>query len=201
MNSNSSRLLMASAMLLSLFIALAGCGNDTSPSTPVDNIPPAAVGDLAVTAQTDTAVVLTWSAPGDDGTSGRATSYDIRYATTRIDEGRWRAATIVEGEAPPREAGQPERMVVPGLHSDRTRFFALKTLDEATRIANPPAPAEPGREQSFYLSGLEPATSYFVALRSTDQAGNISDLSNVVQTQTSEPSRGWWNGFATLVPD
>ena len=46
--------------------------------TTSDGIPPAAITDLAVTAVYDNYVVLDWTAPGDNGTKGRAHSYDIR---------------------------------------------------------------------------------------------------------------------------
>ena len=38
-----------------------------------------------------TAVKLTWTAPGDDGTVGTATSYDVRYSTGVINAGNWGA--------------------------------------------------------------------------------------------------------------
>ncbi len=54
---------------------------------------------------TTTTVELTWNAPGDDGTVGRATSYDLRYSTATIDAGTWAAATPVTGEPSPALAG------------------------------------------------------------------------------------------------
>jgi len=54
-----------------------------------DNKPPAAVGNLAAAATTFQSVALTWTATGDDGSAGRASFYDIRYATSPITKGTW----------------------------------------------------------------------------------------------------------------
>ena len=51
-------------------------------ATGEDTTAPAAVADLAAGIPTTSSLTLTWTAPGDDGTTGTATSYDIRYRTT-----------------------------------------------------------------------------------------------------------------------
>jgi uncharacterized Zn finger protein len=49
---------------------------------------------------------LTWTAPGDDGNSGTATSYDVRYSNSGvITEANWSSATTVTGEPTPSVAG------------------------------------------------------------------------------------------------
>ncbi|HEX8181559.1 MAG TPA: S8 family serine peptidase, partial [Pyrinomonadaceae bacterium] len=45
-----------------------------------DTTPPAFVSNLRVTAQNVRAVTLTWTAPGDDGTTGQAAFYELRYS-------------------------------------------------------------------------------------------------------------------------
>ena len=49
-----------------------------------DQVAPAAITDLTVVTETDTNLTLNWTAPGDDGSTGTATSYDLRYSTTPI---------------------------------------------------------------------------------------------------------------------
>jgi len=56
--------------------------DDFVAATVVDNTPPAAVSNLAVTATTASSVSLTWTATGDDGTVGTAASYDLRRSTS-----------------------------------------------------------------------------------------------------------------------
>lgn len=76
-------------------------------------------------------VVLTWTAPGDDGNSGTATLYDLRYYTSQITDSNWNSATQVSGEPTPSVAGTLETMTISGLDEGVQYFFALKTVDEA----------------------------------------------------------------------
>lgn len=76
-------------------------------------------------------VTLAWTAPGDDGATGQATSYDIRYATGTLNEASWGFATAVTGEPTPKPAGQAESLLVTGLIPNTTYSFAVKTTDDA----------------------------------------------------------------------
>ena len=58
---------------------------------------PRAITDLAVTGTTGTSMSLRWTAPGDDGGTGTATSYDIRYSTSAITAANWGSAVTVTG--------------------------------------------------------------------------------------------------------
>jgi hypothetical protein len=75
-------------------------------------------------------VVLTWTAPGDDGNSGTAAQYDIRYSTSTITDLNWDAATQVTGEPDPQVAGSSESFEVTGLDPNTTYYFAIKVADE-----------------------------------------------------------------------
>lgn len=81
-------------------------------------------------AQGDVSVTLTWTAPGDDGSSGTATSYDVRYSTSAITEANWGSATQASGEPSPHAAGTDESFTVTGLDPNTTYYFAIKTSDE-----------------------------------------------------------------------
>ncbi len=96
-------------------------------------------------------VQLTWTAPGDDGSVGRAASYDLRYSTNPvgIDTVTWWSSATVVGSLPaPRSPGQIESYSVAGLDSNTTYYFLIQTADEvpnwsgysnvATRIAGVP---------------------------------------------------------------
>ena len=47
-----------------------------------DDAAPAAIGDLAASHPSNTTVRLAWTATGDDGSSGTAATYDLRYSTS-----------------------------------------------------------------------------------------------------------------------
>jgi len=104
--------------------------------TVVDTTPPANVTDLAVSAATTHSLTLTWTAPGDDGNNGTAAEYDIRYATSNIDNETWGFATQVSGEPAPKPAGSNETFVVGGLSPATTYYFAVKAVDDAGNWAN-----------------------------------------------------------------
>ncbi len=101
----------------------------------VDVIAPATVTDLAAGTVTDTSVDLTWTAPGDDGTTGTASSYDVRYSTAVITEANWWSATQATGEPTPAAAGSAQGMTVSGLSAGTTYYFAIKTSDEVPNIS------------------------------------------------------------------
>jgi hypothetical protein len=76
-------------------------------------------------------ITLQWTAPGDDGPNGTATSYEVKYDVTPIvDLGTFAAANLVNGEPSPQAAGSMESMQV-NLPAG-TYYFALRTADEAT---------------------------------------------------------------------
>ena len=97
---------------------------------PVDTTAPSAVSDLALSGATVNSIDLDWTAPGDDAGSGTATTYDVRYSTSVINEGNWGSATQATGEPSPSIAGTAESMTVSGLLEDTTYYFAIKTSDE-----------------------------------------------------------------------
>ncbi|MBI5266380.1 MAG: fibronectin type III domain-containing protein [candidate division Zixibacteria bacterium] len=85
----------------------------------------------SVVAQTtSTSVTLTWTAKGDDGGTGTASQYDLRYSTAPITTSNWGTATVVTGLPAPKAAGSTETFTVNGLTSSTTYYFALKVADE-----------------------------------------------------------------------
>lgn len=80
---------------------------------------------------TPTTIVVRWTAPGDDGASGTAAEYDLRYSTSAITEDNWAEAIRISGEPTPHPAGQEESTIVADLNPDTRYYFALKTADDA----------------------------------------------------------------------
>jgi YHS domain-containing protein len=115
------------ALIAMAIVLVLGCGSEKS-SEP-DTTPPATVSDLVIGATGCDNVTLTWTAPGDDGTEGRASSYDVRYSTATITAGNWAAATQSTGEPAPKAAGQQETFSVENLTSGTPYYFAMKATD------------------------------------------------------------------------
>jgi subtilisin family serine protease len=115
-----------------------------------DSVPPAPVVDLTVSLIQSTRVTLTWTAPGDDSSSGTASSYDIRWSMSPIDNGNFAAATKVPNQLRPQSAGSPESFVVRGLTFSTTYYFAVKAADEwgnSSDVSNSPAATTLGPPQ------------------------------------------------------
>ncbi|OGF17979.1 MAG: hypothetical protein A2W00_02330 [Candidatus Eisenbacteria bacterium RBG_16_71_46] len=96
-----------------------------------DEIPPAAVRDLALQRILDQSVVLSWTATGNDGALGVAAAYDLRWSTQPINDQNFAGATPVPVAPQPLPAGQEQTYVLLGLAPGTTYSFALKARDAA----------------------------------------------------------------------
>ena len=104
--------------------------NVVSAITDAEQDAPAALDDLAAANPTDSSIALTWTATGDDGTSGTASEYDIRYSSSPINISNWNSATQVQNEPAPQPTGSQESFTVYGLNENSTYYFAVKVADE-----------------------------------------------------------------------
>ena len=101
-----------------------------------DSTAPAAVTDLRATPTSSTTIRLDWTATGDDGSTGLATAYDMRYSTSRIrTDADFTAATPLTGEPVVLSSGLAQTMTVSGLTADTPYWFALKVSDEVPNVS------------------------------------------------------------------
>ena len=117
-------------LLLALGL-LTALGPPAQGSPLTDTTPPAAVTTLAYHDVTPTSITLRWTAVGDDGTTGTASTYDLRYRTDGPPTtANWSACTPVSGEPAPHSSGTTEEFTVTGLNQCTTYYFAMKVADE-----------------------------------------------------------------------
>ena len=88
-----------------------------------------AVAPALALAQTVDSVLVRWSAPGDDGSAGTATNYDLRVSESPITAGNFNQALQVPGMPAPLPSGTSQRVTVLGLTRGRTYYFAIRTVD------------------------------------------------------------------------
>lgn len=90
-----------------------------------------ATGPPPLPAPPEYSLVLSWTAPGDDGGTGRAKIYDLRYSTTPLNDANFRTARVVPGLPAPGPAGTAQSAIVDGLLDNTVYYFALKTGDDS----------------------------------------------------------------------
>ncbi len=82
----------------------------------------------------DSTATVTWTAPGDDGVTGRASRYELRMRNAAIAGtdtlSWWNAATGVPGMPSPGVAGTVDSVLVHGLDPTHSWWFVLRTADE-----------------------------------------------------------------------
>lgn len=103
-------------------------------------IAPATVEIAHAASSLDSTATLLWTAPGDDGSTGVAAQYDLRYRATPIVGSDtlawWNAATPVTNMPVPRPAGVTDSVQVRGLTPSQTYYFILRTADEVPNWSN-----------------------------------------------------------------
>ncbi|MBV6395151.1 MAG: hypothetical protein HFACDABA_00722 [Anaerolineales bacterium] len=132
-----------------------------------DVIAPAIINTLTATSATGTSygqVNLQWTSVGDDGNTGTAASYQIRYSISIIDtDAKWSTATAVTSGLPtPTSAGSPQTITVSGLAPSLTYYFSIRAVDDGGNlsplsnspfaVALAPVPVPPGTYENSEIT-------------------------------------------------
>jgi hypothetical protein len=112
-----------------------GYSNVAVKSTSGDVTAPAAIANLSITSTTGNSLALRWTAPGDDGATGTASSYDVRYSTTPITSANFASATQATGEPAPTAAGTTQTFNLAGLNGSQIYYVAMKAIDDRGNIS------------------------------------------------------------------
>jgi hypothetical protein len=76
-------------------------------------------------------VILSWTAPGDDGSHGTINHYVIKYSSSMISEVNWGMAIAAPNPPAPLPAGSRQSITITGLGRGLPNYFAMKSYDEA----------------------------------------------------------------------
>ncbi len=117
---------LASSLLLGIGTLAAGCDQPLE----IDRQPPAAIADLSVDSPISTTLRLSWTSTGDDGTSGAASLYEIRFSTSDLlDPEALDGATALF-----LQVSQPGKarysISVGNLERGRIYYFRIRAADE-----------------------------------------------------------------------
>lgn len=147
---------------------------------PPDTTAPGGINDLHLAAATTAGVTVGWTAPGDDGSSGRVTSYDLRYSTVSDSAANWwEEWTEIATDLPlPGEAGTWESYTLNGLDSATTYYLALRSTDESgnTSILSNVLEAATQREDAAILRVLADGSGDYATIQAALDAAFSGDL-------------------------
>jgi len=103
----------------------------------VDTIPPATITDLSASSGASRGTIdLSWTAPGDDESTGASTEYIIRYTTSsEITSANWDSAIDITNEPTPSLASTTENLTIGDLETGQTYYWAIKSKDKASNIS------------------------------------------------------------------
>ena len=82
-------------------------------------------------AQGADSLVLSWTAPGDDGAVGTATIYELRIASWPITAATFTSGVLVPGAPAPIPGGTRQTFVMRGLTRGTPYWLGLRAMDEA----------------------------------------------------------------------
>ncbi len=104
---------------------------------------------------------ISWPAPGDDASTGRASAYDIRYhqANTTISQDEWDDATVIQvsTEGTPSLAGATDSFSLSGLSANTDYTLVIRAIDEVGNISSlPSGAASDDRNYTFTTTNNTP---------------------------------------------
>ena len=75
-------------------------------------------------------IILTWTAPGEDGDYVKAASYTVRYALSSFTESEFDSKTLLVQNWWPQDRYKRETKIITGLTPGVTYYFALKATND-----------------------------------------------------------------------
>ena len=184
---------------------------DTAAAGPITGLK--AYAHPALRRKNTAGALLTWTAPGDDGNTGQAFMYEVRYAPspTQFEN----AVSLPQYKIPwPQPQGQKDQMVIENLEPDTRYTFFIRARDEAgqagpvsevslktsPRIAYPKVPAP----DSYEATPIDIVANMF-SLRVTDETVGMDPISGALWDQPSPRQKGlaemsslWDHGACTI---
>jgi hypothetical protein len=172
-----------------------------------DVTPPATITDLVAMDATDTSIILTFTAPGNDGNLGRASGYITKYSTIGpITEANWDQATTFYWSPIPQPAGSIEMFTVYGLDKGTVYWFAVEAYDDVPwygGVSNSPSGVTTDRLPPASIRDLTvtnvTSSSVTLAWTAVGDDGFVGRATGyIIKYSTSGPISFWsWNGATT----
>jgi len=135
-------------------------------------VAPAAISDLGVMRAGQTELEIEWSAPAVNGKA--ASLYNIRYSPAPITATNFENATPVKHSLFPAEPGQKQKVIIKGLSTHTTYYFAIEAKS-FYGVTSPLSNVASGSTLTAPVIQVNP-DSYTVNLNSTNTSTNYLDF-------------------------
>jgi len=100
-----------------------------------DRTPPAAITDLTASGFQYDRLKLEFTATGDDGYTGNAMFYEIRYSYSPIHESNWESTFRAYDVPAPSAAGTRQSYTLLRLEDSKPHYIRMKVIDESGNIS------------------------------------------------------------------
>jgi len=139
-----------------------------------DTTPPGRIDDLSVEEVSSSSVTLRWTATGDDGDAGRASTYEVHVTGDFLVALGAGVTVMFPNRLVPGPAGTQETLEVTGFENASTYSFALRALDEweqpgpssntveATTLGRPALASSPAAIEAALRTGQAAAATLIV---------------------------------------
>ncbi len=115
-------------------VATVGARNATATVIVKDTLGPNNITNLTAISISQNKIRLEWTAPGDDGTFGRASIYQIYRSTSLISNNVNCNGVLINHGLTPKNSGISERFDVPGLSPNTTYYFCIRAFDDSGNL-------------------------------------------------------------------
>ena len=167
-------------------------------------MPPAPILDLTLTGVAQNWVDVKWTATGDDGNTGTAAAYEIRFSPTPINESNWDqalTATTQPSTVAPEPAGTVQSARLTGLAPNTPYFVAIKVVDEIQQrsVLSNILPFEtadgtaPGRIGDLSVAALDPSDTPPLSTTAVASSGCFSPETCEENLLDDHPATGWFS--------
>ncbi|HRF58965.1 MAG TPA: S8 family serine peptidase [Fimbriimonadaceae bacterium] len=147
-----------------------------------DSVAPGTPTGLVGIKRSASTIRVRWTASGDDGAVGSASSYELRYSKSPINAGNFASATLVTTVPAPAVSGSQQDAAISGLFPGDSYYVALRALDNVGNMSGIVTAGPYTTMAAVFTDRMEGAPGF------TAQGGSTWALTT---SQSLSPTKSW----------